>query len=64
MKNKIFEPFYTTKRQFGGSGIGMSLVYNLVTQKLGGKFSLESEPDKGVHFTIVVPKDVADPMVT
>ena len=57
LKNKIFEPFYTTKRNRGGSGIGMSLVYNLVVQKLCGTLSLESEPDKGVCFTILIPKN-------
>jgi len=55
MRTKVFEPFYTTKRSHGGCGIGMSLVYNLVTQRLNGNVYLESELDKGVQFIIVVP---------
>ena len=58
VKKKIFEPFYTTKRNSGGSGIGMSLVYNLVTQKLCGKLSMESEQGRGISFNIIVPKDI------
>lgn len=64
LKSKIFEPFYTTKRNIGGSGIGMALVYNLVTQKLRGKISLESKPSEGVHFTIIVPKEIPNSQVT
>jgi signal transduction histidine kinase len=46
--NKIFEPFYTSKRGQGGSGLGMHIVYNLVVQKLGGSIKASSEEDKGV----------------
>jgi signal transduction histidine kinase len=53
--NKIFEPFTTTKRGSGGSGLGLHLVYNLVTQALGGKISFQSEIDNGVNFKIVIP---------
>lgn len=53
--NKIFEPFTTTKRGSGGSGLGLHLVYNLVTQALGGKISFSSEIETGVHFKISLP---------
>jgi len=53
--NKIFEPFTTTKRGSGGSGLGLHLVYNLVTQALGGKISFSSEIETGVHFKISIP---------
>ncbi len=53
--NKIFDPFYTTKRGKGGSGLGMHIVYNLVTQKLNGSILCESQPGEGVRFEIVVP---------
>lgn len=51
-QTKIFDPFTTTKRGSGGSGLGMHLVYNLVTQALSGTINLESAPNKGVLFDI------------
>jgi signal transduction histidine kinase len=56
--NKIFEPFTTTKRGSGGSGLGLHLVYNLVTQALGGKITFSSEIESGVHFKISLPIQV------
>ncbi len=57
IKNKVFEPFTTTKRGSGGSGLGLHLVYNLVTQALGGGIELQSEKDQGVNFDISFPID-------
>jgi signal transduction histidine kinase len=54
---KIFEPFYTTYRQKGGSGLGLSIVYNLVTQTLGGTIHVASELGQGTAFNIIVPLD-------
>jgi signal transduction histidine kinase len=54
LHKKIFEPFYTTRRGSGGTGIGLNMVFNLVTQKLKGK--LEFSSDKGVKFVITLPK--------
>jgi len=50
----VFDPFFTTKRASGGTGLGMNIVYNLVTQKLGGQITCESKPGQGTkfHFTI------------
>lgn len=56
-QKKIFDPYFTTKRGKGGSGLGMHIVHNLVEEKLKGKISLESELEKGVKFTITFPKD-------
>jgi DNA-binding LacI/PurR family transcriptional regulator/signal transduction histidine kinase len=55
VKSKIFEPFFTTKRAQGGSGLGMHIVYNLVTQSLGGHIVCKSEENEGVTFTITIP---------
>ena len=52
---KIFEPFFTTKRGDGGSGLGMHIVYNLVTQKLGGSINCESRVGTGTKFTLKLP---------
>ncbi len=54
----IFDPFYTTKRGQGGSGLGLHLVYNLVTQKLKGSIKCESEVDKGAIFYISLPLEL------
>ncbi|XOV79555.1 MAG: ATP-binding protein [Aestuariibacter sp.] len=58
MRKRIFDPFVTTKRGQGGSGLGMHLVFNLVTQALNGSISLTSEEDKGVEFHIAFPVKV------
>jgi signal transduction histidine kinase len=56
--NHIFEPFFTTKRGEGGSGLGLSIVYNLITTLLKGKISCESNPMAGTIFTIIIKKEV------
>ena len=51
----LFDPFYTTKRGQGGSGLGANIVYNLVTTKLGGTIAVDSAPGLGLHYTIRLP---------
>lgn len=55
VQKQAFNPFYTTSRNQGGSGLGLSIVYNLVTQKLKGQISLRSVPGEGSEFTIQLP---------
>lgn len=55
IKQKIFDPFVTTKRGEGGSGLGMHLVYNLVTQALNGQINVISELGQGATFNISFP---------
>lgn len=52
---RIFEPFYTTKRGFGGTGLGMHLVYNLVNKTLQGSIQLQ-QSSQGCAFMINIPK--------
>ena len=52
---KIFEPFFTTKRGAGSTGLGMSIVYNLITSTLQGEIKNNSIPDKGVDFEFFIP---------
>lgn len=56
--DKIFDPFFTTKRGRGGSGLGMHIVFNLVTQTLCGEINCSSVEDGGVIFNLTFPKDV------
>ena len=51
----IFEPFYTTRRSDGGSGLGLSIVYNIVTSTLNGTITCQSDTNKGILFTIKMP---------
>jgi len=53
--SRIFDPFFTTRRGTGGSGLGMHIVYNLVTQMLGGQISVSSTPGEGVEFRVTFP---------
>ncbi|WP_019026647.1 hybrid sensor histidine kinase/response regulator [Colwellia piezophila] len=55
MSQMIFEPFVTTKRGSGGSGLGMYIVYNLVSQNLAGKITCVSELEKGTQFIMEFP---------
>ncbi|MEF1290851.1 PAS domain-containing sensor histidine kinase [Vibrio sp. M260118] len=58
LHHKVFEPFYTTKRGKGGSGLGLNLVFNLVKQKLKGDLVFNSAPGEGVHFELTLPKNL------
>ncbi|WP_286234936.1 ATP-binding protein [Thalassotalea sediminis] len=54
IRKRIFDPFVTTKRGQGGSGLGMNIVYNLVTAKLGGTIKC-LDTEKGCSFQVKVP---------
>jgi signal transduction histidine kinase len=60
--DKVFEPFFTTKRSQGGTGLGLSVVYNLVTQKLKGQISVVSPNQKGVVISISIPQSQLKPL--
>jgi predicted ATPase/signal transduction histidine kinase len=52
---RMFDPFFTTRRGQGGSGLGLHIVHNLVTQRLAGTVSVKSTPGQGTTFTIDIP---------
>ena len=52
---KIYDPFFTTNREGGGSGLGMHILYNIVTQRLLGTIDVQSTLGKGTLFTIIIP---------
>jgi signal transduction histidine kinase len=53
---RVFDPFFTTKSGEGGSGLGLSITFNIVTGLLGGSISVESRYGAGSTFTITVPR--------
>jgi signal transduction histidine kinase len=52
---QVFDPFFSTKMGQGGSGLGMNIVYNIVTVVLGGSIGIESTPQSGTRITIRMP---------
>lgn len=56
---RVFDPFFTTRRGTGGTGLGLHIVYNLVSQVLGGTIAVSSREDEGTRFTINFPQDVS-----
>ena len=54
-KKKLFEPFYTTIRGEGGSGLGGHIIYNLITQTLKGDLSIEGSSSQGFHLQMRLP---------
>ncbi len=65
--DKVFEPFFTTRRGKGSSGLGMYICHQLATARLGGEISCTSEPGQGCRFDIRIPAewdDIAYPQST
>jgi signal transduction histidine kinase len=58
--HQVFDPFFTTKMGQGGSGLGMNIVYNVVTGMLGGSIGIASTPGTGTSVTIMMPKNAPD----
>lgn len=54
---RIYEPFFTTRRDLGGTGLGMNIVFNLVNQKLGGTIRAFSKVGEGTQFHFDLPAD-------
>lgn len=57
VKRQIFDPFFTTRRDQGSTGLGLHIVHNIVTNRLGGRINLESRPGAGTKVRIVVPRE-------
>ncbi|MBL0148507.1 MAG: PAS domain S-box protein [Ideonella sp.] len=60
---QIFDPFFTTKLGQGGSGMGLHIVYTLVTGLLGGRIDVASQPGQGTEFHIELPLRAPDALV-
>lgn len=55
VQRRVFDPFFTTRRAQGSTGLGLYIVYNLVTQQLGGRITLASAPGKGTTICMTLP---------
>jgi signal transduction histidine kinase len=56
IRNKIFNPFFTTKPTGQGTGLGLSISYEIVVQKHKGEITVETAEDRFTEFIIVLPK--------
>lgn len=56
VRGKIFEPFFTTKPAGEGTGLGLSLSYDIVVNQHGGQLAVDSQPDGFTEFVITLPR--------
>jgi signal transduction histidine kinase len=56
VRRRAFDPFFTTRRDHGGTGLGLHIIFNIVTQSLGGRLVLDSAPGRGTTFRIRIPR--------
>jgi signal transduction histidine kinase len=57
-QRRALDPFFTTRRNEGGTGLGLHIIFNLVTQQLGGRLTFESRLGWGTRFRITIPRVV------
>jgi two-component system, NtrC family, sensor kinase len=55
VRQQIFNPFFTTKPLGKGTGMGMSISYQIITERHNGKLEYFSTPEEGTEFTIQIP---------
>ena len=60
VRRKAFDPFFTTRRDRGCTGLGLHIVHTIVTNGLGGRLNLDSEPDGGTEVRIMLPRVAAN----
>ncbi|MBV7537761.1 HAMP domain-containing protein [Duganella sp. sic0402] len=56
VQRRVFDPFFTTRMGQGGTGLGMNIVYNIVTGILGGRITLDSAPGAGTAIRMLIPR--------
>jgi signal transduction histidine kinase len=56
IKRQAFDPFFTTRRHQGATGLGLHIVYNIVAERLGGRLKLESGPGAGTIIQMILPR--------
>ena len=55
IKEKVFQPFFTTKPTGQGTGLGLSLAYDIITKGHGGEIKIETKEGEGSKFIIIIP---------
>jgi len=55
IQKRIFNPFFTTRQNRGGTGLGLHIAHNVATQILGGSIHVQSTPNQGTTFTLRIP---------
>ena len=60
VERRAFDPFFTTRRHDGASGLGLHIVHSIVVDRLGGKVRLESKPDAGTTVQLILPRMAPD----
>ncbi len=58
VRRQAFDPFFTTRRDQGSTGLGLHIVHSIVTNCLGGRLNLDSKPDEGTRIQIILPRAV------
>lgn len=56
VRRQAFDPFFTTRRHQGCTGLGLHIVYSIVTDRLGGRLDLDTGPGKGTKIRMVLPR--------
>src|SRR6201996_5183483 len=56
VRRRAFDPFFTTRRDQGGTGLGLHIVYSIVTNRLGGRLELDSVPGGGTRIQMILPR--------
>lgn len=56
VRRRAFDPFFTTRRDQGGTGLGLHIVYSIVTNRLGGRLHLDSQQGGGTRIQIILPR--------
>ena len=56
VQRRALDPFFTTRRNEGGTGLGLHIIFNLVTQQLGGRLTFESRLGWGTRFRVTIPR--------
>jgi len=64
VRRQAFDPFFTTRRDRGSTGLGLHVVHNIVTNCLGGRLTLDSAPGKGTKIQLILPRNAPSALAT